>query len=386
MRARSLYLPFGRPDFSEAEIDAVSRVIRSGWVGMGPETIAFETELAAAAGAPHVVAVNSCTSALFLALLVQGVGPGDEVVCPSLTWCSSANAALYLGAHAVFCDIDPNTLCLTPESVARVVTRRTKAVVVVHYGGRAVDVAAIRAALPQRVAIVEDAAHAFGAQYRNGRPVGSAGNPTCFSFYANKNLSTGEGGAVALADPEWADRIRSLRQHALPIDAWKRFSQPKSMLMSNQLSELGYKMNYTDLQASLGRVQLARFPKMQQRRGQLGAIYQRELKAAGRDVRWQAGFGSVRHAKHLAVVRLGPAVLQRGRDNLILALRARNIGATVHYAPLHIMPLYLRGGRPRSLPVTEAVAPSLLTLPISASMTAADARYVSRHFLDLIAS
>lgn len=385
MRTRPDYLPFGRPSFSDAEIESITRVIRSGWVGMGPETIAFEKELAGTVGAPHVVTVNSCTSALTLALQVQGVRRGDEVICPSLTWCSSANAALYLGARPVFCDIDLETLCLTPDTVRAVLTPKTKAVVVVHFGGRPVDLEALRAVLPRRVAIVEDAAHAFGARFRDGTPVGSSGHPTCFSFYANKNLSTGEGGAVALADGVQADRIRSLRQHALPIDAWKRFTQPQSMLLSNQLSELGYKMNYTDLQASLGRVQLARFGAMQRQREKVAATYVRELKPAGRQVAWQSDFMQSWHAKHLAVIRLGAATVRRGRDELVLALRARNIGATVHYAPLHTMPLYLAGRRPKALPVTEAVAPTLLTLPISASMTVADARYVSRHLRSLLA-
>src|SRR5688572_327450 len=170
------FLAFGRPHFSETEIEAVTRVMRSGWVGMGEETIAFERELAAAVGAPYVVTVNSCTSALFLSLLASNVGPGDEVICPSLTWCSTANAALYLGARPVFCDVDPDTLCITPESVSSRLTPRTKAVVAVHMGGLTVDIEALRAALPAHITIVEDAAHALGAAYANGRPVGSAGN------------------------------------------------------------------------------------------------------------------------------------------------------------------------------------------------------------------
>src|SRR6185503_14257359 len=207
------------------------------------ETIAFERELGEFLGAPHVVTVNSCTSALFLSLLSVGVRQGDEVICPSMTWCSTANAALYLGAKPVFCDIDEDTLCLSPDSVAARLSPRTRAVMVVHFGGYAVDVAALRRALPQGVAIVEDAAHALGARYPDGRPVGSSGNPVCFSFYANKNLSTAEGGAVALSDSGAAERIASLRQHALPIDAWMRFTKSMSLVLSVARKELGYKMN-----------------------------------------------------------------------------------------------------------------------------------------------
>src|SRR3989449_9953842 len=172
------YLPFGKPDFSEGEIEAVTRVMRSGWIGMGPETLAFERELAAYLDVPHIVTVNSCTSALFLALLMYGIKEGDEVICPSLTWCATANAALYLGAKPVFCDIDSETLCVSAKTILEKVTKRTRAVMVVHYGGFAADVEEIREALPDRIAIIEDAAHAFGARFPNGTVGGASGNLT----------------------------------------------------------------------------------------------------------------------------------------------------------------------------------------------------------------
>lgn len=384
LRPRPAYLPFGRPAFGRQEIAAVTRVLKSGWVGMGPEVIAFERELAAFVAAPHVVTVNSCTSALHLALLVSGVGPGDEVIVPSLTWCSTANAALYVGAKPVFCDVDPATYCLTPATVRAAITRRTKAVIAVHFGGLAVDVAALRRAVPKRMAIIEDAAHALGARYPDGRPVGSSGNPTCFSFYANKNLSTAEGGAVALADQAQADRIRSLRQHALPLDAWKRFTHPKSILLSNQLTELGYKMNYTDLQAALGRVQLGRQPQFAARRRAIARIYREGLARLRVAPRLQHGGDHPGHALHLFTAQFDFARLPLNREELILALRARNIGATIHYAALHAMPLYRAGRRTPSLPHTSHIAESVVTLPISASMTPADARDVVRHLHALL--
>jgi perosamine synthetase len=382
--ARSSYLPFGRPNFSDEEIEAVVRVMRSGWIGMGPETIAFEQELAAATGASHVVTVNSCTSALFLSLHVHGIGPGDEVIVPSLTWCSTANAALYLGAKPVFCDVDPDTLCVTPETVKAVLTPRTRAIMVVHFGGFAVDILALRAALPDKVAIIEDAAHAFGALYPNGRPVGSSGNATCFSFYANKNLATGEGGAVALADGLLADRIRSLRQHALPLDAWRRFTHPKTVLLSNQLSELGYKMNYTDLQAAIGRVQLRRQDEFAATRLTIAREYERRLKLLQPTPRLQTGCTDARHARHLFTVQFPFDNMKLSREDLILALRAQNIGATIHYASLHAMPLYHGQHAGPSLPHTESIARSILTLPISASMSADDASSVACHLEQIL--
>ncbi|MCX7890835.1 MAG: DegT/DnrJ/EryC1/StrS family aminotransferase [Burkholderiales bacterium] len=380
---RTDYLPFGKPNFSDQEVEAVSRVLRSGWVGMGPETIAFENELGQAVGAPHVVSVNSCTSALFLALLAEGVGPGDEVVCPSLTWCSTANAALYLGATPVFADIEEDTLCATPDRLLAAVTPRTRAVVPVHFGGLAIDVAELRRKLPPHVAIVEDAAHALGARYRDGTPVGSSGNAVCFSFYANKNLSTGEGGAIALADTGKANRLRSLRLHALPLDAWKRFSDPRSLLLSNLIDELGYKMNYTDLNAAIGRVQLRRQPEFAAARRVVAERYARVLCETAPDIRLQRDCTGPAHARHLFVIQLPIERLARTRDEIVRGLRERNVGASIHYTPLHVMPLYADCPQGQ-LPVTERVAARILTLPISASMTVGDADYVLEQLLEVL--
>jgi dTDP-4-amino-4,6-dideoxygalactose transaminase len=382
MAQRETYLPFGKPDFGVEEIDAVARVVRSGWVGMGAETIAFEEELAAAFDAPHVVTVNSCTSALFLSLLALGVGPGDEVVVPSLTWISTANAARYLGATPVFCDIDPYTLCVTPGTVRASLTPRTKAVVVVHLGGRAVDVEEIRDAIPAHIAVVEDAAHACGARFPSGRPVGSSGNLTCFSFYANKNLSTGEGGAIALADAAVAARLRSLRQHGLPHDAWKRFVDPRRLEVA-AITELGYKMNYTDLQAALGRVQLRRQPEFAIRRRAIAQVYVDALGRLPRPLTVQRGTMDPAHARHLFLVQLPIEDMGQTRNEVLVDMRARNIGASLHYPPVHAMPLYA-SARPTKLPVTDAVAERIMTLPISASMSVEDAHQVVEALDDVL--
>lgn len=371
------YLPFGRPDFGDDEVAAVTRVLRSGWVGMGPETIAFEQELADACHAPHVVTVNSCTSALFLALLVNGVKPGDEVVVPSLTWISTANAALHLGATPVFCDVDPVTLCATPESIRACLSPKTRAIVVVHLGGLAADVAAIRRVVPSHIAIVEDAAHAFGSRYADGSPVGSSGNLTCFSFYANKNLSTGDGGAIALVSARHADRLRSLRQHALPNDAWKRFTDART-LSPGGIADIGFKMNYTDLQSSIGRVQLRRQDEFAERRLAIANYYDAAIAAMPWEIPIQHGVTDSGHARHLFLIQLPVDELGRSRNDILMGLRARNIGASVHYAPVHTMPLYAQWRTP--LPVTEQVFERVLTLPISASMTMKDARDVMAAF------
>jgi len=377
---RKDYLAFGKPDFGGEEIAAMTRVMRSGWVGMGPETIAFERELSQFLGSPHVVTVNSCTSALFLSLVVLGVGPGDEVICPSLTWCATANAALYLGARPVFCDVDPNTLCVTPELVREKLTSKTKAVMVVHFGGFAVEVEEIRALLPERVSIVEDAAHALGSRYGNGDPIGSSGNLTCLSFYANKNLSTGEGGAIALTDGVVAERLRSLRQNAMPADAWKRYSFPKSVPQC-ELRELGYKMNYTDLQASIGRIQLKRQPEFSGIRLSIAKQYLEALQAIRPPLRFQKDILHPSHARHLFIIQVVEGRLSR--DDLLLALRAQNVGASIHYAPLHLMPLYCAHGQ-TALPNTDHIGKRIMTLPISVSMKVDDVEYVVTQVKELI--
>jgi perosamine synthetase len=381
MKTRDTYLPFGTPHFSEAEIEAVTRVLRSGWVGMGPETASFEKELADYLSAPHVVAVNSCTSALFLSLKALGVGPGDEVIVPSLTWCSTANAAMYLGATPVFCDVDLETMSASEASIKAALTAKTKAVVHVHYGGLAGDMKALRGALPPGVGIVEDAAHALGAKYSDGRPVGSSGNLTCFSFYANKNLSTGDGGAVATTDARLAEAVRLISQQGLGADAWKRFSNPTAMLTS-EISELGYKMNFTDLQASIGRVQLKRQGVMQKHRVDLAACYLERLNSAGLGLRFQRGLGTSEHAHHLFVIRL-PIGPRLSRNQVLLDLRARNIGASIHYAPLHTQPLYRAYAR-HPLPHTEELMHEILTLPIGPSVSQDDASAVAGDLLELI--
>lgn len=379
---RKDYLPFGKPNFSDEEIVAVTRVLRSGWVGMGPETISFEEELASFLNTPYVVTVNSCTSALFLSLLVHGIGPGDEVICPSLTWCSTANVTLSLGAKPVFCDVDPATLCLTPESVQSQITSKTKAVIIVHLAGLAIEVDTIRAVLPENIVIVEDAAHALGAKFSDGRPVGSSGNLTCFSFYANKNLSTAEGGAIALFDEELADRLSSLRQHGMPSDAWKRFTQSKSMINS-QLVELGYKMNYTDLQACIGRIQLKRQPDFHVTRLTIARHYYEHLRVLTSSLLFQSKVLHTYHARHLFVIQLPIEEMRPSRDELLLELRSHNIGASIHYPPLHRMPLYCQKEQP-PLPNTERICKRIMTLPISASMDLADADYVTTQLEKLL--
>ena len=379
---RDGYLPFGQPNFGDEEIAAVTAVLKSRWIGMGAETEKFEAELARFAGAKHVVTVNSCTSALFLSLLVHGVGPGDEVIVPSLTWCSTANVAFYLGAKPVFCDVNRSTFCTTPETVAERITPRTKAVIVVHLGGLTADVAAIGEILPPGVALIEDAAHALGSSYGDGSRVGSSGNLACFSFYANKNLSTGEGGAIALSDDHLARRLRSLRQNGLDVDAWKRFTDPRAALTPT-FEEIGYKVNFTDFQASVGRAQLRRQGEFHSIRHAIASEYVRALGLSQPAIQFQKDVLSDSHARHLVMVALPIEDMSMTRDDIVLEMRNRKIGASIHYRPLHTIPLY-KDSVQAPLPNTDWIGRRVMTLPVSANMTMNDTQYVVEHFLDVL--
>ena len=377
------FLAFGVPDFTEQEIKAVSRVMRSGWVGMGQETISFEKELSHYIGASEIVSVNSCTSALFLALLIEGVGPGDEVIVPSLTWCATANAAIYLGATPVFCDVDRNSLCVTSETVASKLTSRTKAVIVVHYGGLAVDVDALRdETLPSHVKIIEDAAHAIGARYPSGLRVGASGNSVCFSFYANKNLATADGGAIALNDTDKADLLRSLRMSGLNSHAWSRHIAPE-FKRDVDISHLGYKMNFTDLQAAIGRVQLSRLDQMAETRLKIAKRYKSRFEKLDLEIPFQSDVLDSNHARHLLVGQFDPAKTGLSRDELITALRMRNIGASVHYKPLHLQSFYSSDNN-ANLPVTESLANAIMTLPIGPRVSKDDVDFVVDNLIELI--
>jgi len=378
---RKDYLPFGKPNFSQEEIDAVTRVMQSGWIGMGNEVALFEKELAVFLNVPHVVCVDSCTSALFLSLKAQGITEGDEVIVPSLTFCSSANAAIYCGAKPVFCDIDENTLCTTAELILKKITSKTKALVLVHYGGYPIEIEEIKKALPPHIKIIEDAAHAFGSKFNNGKFVGASGNLTCFSFYANKNISTGEGGAIALFDAGLADKIRSLRQHGISVNSWQRHTNPKGKIYS-EVEQLGYKMNYIDLHACIGRVQLKRFLAMQKTRQSIADKYIKAFDEAG--IKYQSLLADANHSKHLFVIQLPIEKLKITRDDFIFSLREKNIGAGVHYMPLHLMDYYKKEAKQEKLVVCEKVFEKIITLPISASMTLEDADYVLKEFFQLI--
>jgi dTDP-4-amino-4,6-dideoxygalactose transaminase len=371
-------LLFGAPNFGEEEIAEVVDTLRSGWIGTGPKTKKFEEEFAAYVGAKYAVALNSCTAGLHLSLVVLGIGPGDEVIVPPLTFGATANVVEHVGARPVFADIDPVTLCIDPKQIEKAITPRTKAIIPVHYGGMPCAMDEIRVmAAAHRLAVIEDAAHAVGAQY-HGRKIGTLSPLTNFSFYANKNLSTAEGGMVTTEDAALEEKLRVYHLHGLSRDAWKRYRTKEFSI--SEVVVPGYKYNMTDLQASLGLHQLRKQEQFIARREEIAAFYDAAFSELDGMVRTQLRphDGQNRHALHLYVLLLDLARLRVDRNQVISALLAENIGAAMHFLPLHMHPYYREkyGYQPDDLPVARRVGESVLSLPLVPQMSERDAQDV----------
>lgn len=362
--AAAPFLPFHRPAIGDAEIAAVVETLRSGWLTMGPKTRAFEERFGDVVGAPHAVAVSSATAGLHLGLDALGIGPGDEVLVPTLTFASTAATVIHVGARPVLVDCEPETLTLDVADAERKWTPRTKAVVPVHFAGHPCDLDAIGALAAARgAAVMEDAAHALPARYR-GRTIGALSALTVFSFYATKNLATGEGGMVTGSDEALLERVRARRLHGMTRDAWKRYSKEGSWRYD--VAYPGFKYNMTDLNAALGLVQLERLPAMQAARAAVVARYQAALADVADLLELPACRDDVEHAWHLFVVRVRPEALRIDRDQIIEALTAAGIGTSVHFIPLHVHSYYRDqlGVRPETLPVATREWQRIISLPL----------------------
>ncbi len=358
---------FAPPVIGRGEIDEVVAALESGWLSTGPRVRQFEAAFAAYTGAPHALALNSCTAALHLALLAFEIGPGDEVVTTPLTFCATANVAIHAGATPRFADIDPDTWNLSPAAAAAVVTSRTRAVVPVHFGGRPVDVPAFRALADRhRLALIEDAAHAVEA-VSGGRKIGVTADVTCFSFYATKNLTTGEGGMLTTAADAVARFARTASQHGISRDGWARYKEMGSPHYDVLFP--GFKYNMMDLQAAIGLHQLAGLAARTARREAVWRIYDEGLADLPLGRPAPVPDGDV-HARHLYSVLVGPAA-GTTRDDLIAHLAARGIATSVHFRALHLHPYYQqRYGFTRGMfPEAERVSDRILSLPFGGGMS-----------------
>ncbi len=373
------FLPFALPDIGEEEIAEVVACLRSGWVTTGPKTRQFESDFAAYLGSGvEAVSLNSATAGLHLALEALGIGPGDEVIVPTMTFTATAEVVRYLGAVPVLADVDPATLNLTAAAVEAAITPRTRAVIPVHYAGLACDMDGILAvAAAHGLRVVEDAAHAFPTLYKS-RLVGTlASDATVFSFYANKTMTTGEGGMVVTRDPAVAARVRLMRIHGIRQDAFARYTATTPSWFYEVVAA-GFKYNLTDIASAIGVQQLRKIDTFLARRQQLAANYNAALRELPLRLPSDAIAGSgSRHAWHLYVVRVDPAA-GIDRDALIAHLCEQGIGTSVHFIPLHRHPVWREFCQRADVefPAAEASYASMLTLPLYTKMSDADQQRV----------
>ncbi|MBL7645180.1 MAG: aminotransferase class I/II-fold pyridoxal phosphate-dependent enzyme [Candidatus Hydrogenedentes bacterium] len=358
------FVPLSRPSLGVEEEQAVLETLRSGWLTSGHHIAAFEAAFSRTIGARHTVAVTSCTAAIHLALVHLGIKPGDEVITPPITWASTGNTLLNMGARVVFADVDPETLNLDPAAVEAAITERTRAIIPVHLAGHPCDMDALRAvAARHKLPLIEDAAHALGAAYR-GVPVGADAQFGCFSFYSIKNITTMEGGMLAVEDAETAAHLRALATNGLDHTAWDRYGR-SAIARPLEVHEPGFKYLMGNVSAAMGVEQLKKFAAFKAARQRLARMYTEVLKDVP-EIRLPAVRPDVEHAWHLFVIRLNLNQLTRNRDEIAYELRQENIGTGVHFHALHLHAYYreVLGMTPESLPVATAASQEILSLPL----------------------
>ena len=388
---RESFMPFIRPDIEQAEIEAVVDTLRSGWLTTGSKVHQFEAEFAAAVGATHAIAVNSCTAAMHLALEAIGLQPGDEVITSPYTFAATAEVVRYFNARPVFVDICPDDLNINPDLIEAAITERTRAIIPVHIAGLSADLDSIYTiAARNSLAIIEDAAHAFPAGYKGhfigqdfesgrGHHASSTTHQvprfTCFSFYATKTITTGEGGMITTDNEALAERCRIMSLHGISKDAWKRYTAEGSWYY--EIVAPGFKYNMTDIAAALGLVQLGKAQGMLQRRREIALRYDDAFSKIP-ELQIPADRAGCQHAWHLYILRLNLDQLQIDRAQFIRELKRLNIGTSVHFIPLHLHPYYREtyGYVPTDFPVASDEYQRVVSLPIYSRMSDQDVEYV----------
>lgn len=371
VRSPDDFLVFGKPTIEDAEVAEVVASMKSGWLGTGPKVHKFESDFAAQLGVPQAVAVSSCTAALHLSMLAEGLKPGDQVITTPMTFCASVNAILHAGLEPVLVDVDRATGCIDPEQVEAAVGPKTRAILPVHYAGRACEMDALEAIVERHdLAMIEDCAHAIETTYK-GRRAGTFGDFGCFSFYATKNITTGEGGMVVAQSEEQLARIKVLALHGMSKDAWKRYSDEG--YRHYQCVELGFKYNMMDIQAAIGLHQLPRVERWWQRREEIWRRYDAEF--ADLPVETPAPpEPDTRHAYHLYTLLVDEATSGLSRDEFLTAMTAEGIGVGVHYLSVPEHPYYQErfGWKPEHYPAAMEIGRRTLSLPLSPGLTDAD--------------
>ena len=364
------FLPFHIPDIGEDEIQAVVETLRSGWLTTGPKVRQFEEDFARYIGCRHAVAVNSATSALHLALEAVGIKAGDEVLVPTLTFAATAAVVLHLQAKPKLVDCRPETLNLDPDQLERAITAKTRAIIPVHMTGLPCEMGRIlEIAKAHNLRVIEDAAHALPARFQEQR-VGTIGDITCFSFYATKTITTGEGGMATTENPEWAERMRIMGLHGISKDAWKRYTAEGSWYY--EILSPGYKYNLTDLAAAIGIQQLKKCDQFWQARQRIAAQYAEGFQDVP-EITTPALARDGQHAWHLYILQLNLERLRISRNEFVELLKQYQIGTSVHFIPLHLHPYYREtfGYRPQDLPQASAAFERIVSLPLYPKMTEA---------------
>lgn len=358
------FIIFCKPDISKSEESEVLEVLRSGWLSTGQKCHEFEREFQEFIGSGNAVAVNSCTMGLYLSLRALDIGPGDEVILPPLTFSATLNSIFMSGAKPVFVDVDQNGQ-IDPDEIGHACTNKTKAIIPVHYTGASCDMESIRKiANKHGIRVIEDAAHAFGGRDDEGFRIGAYSDIACFSFYATKNITSGEGGIVLAKDRKIADRIRVLSSNGLDADSWKRYGDSK--IKEYRVKEVGFKGNMSDIHAAVGLVQIKRWPFMKSRRDLIWDIYSQAF-----------GEREEGHSTHLYTI------LAEDRDLLRKTLFEKGIGTGIHFNPLHLEPAYkFLGHMKNDFMYAEFIGAHTLSLPVSSTMNEKDAERVVNTVLD----
>ncbi|OGP71638.1 MAG: UDP-4-amino-4,6-dideoxy-N-acetyl-beta-L-altrosamine transaminase [Deltaproteobacteria bacterium RBG_13_58_19] len=376
------YIPYARQLLDDADVAAVVQTLRSGWLTCGPQVEAFEAAIAEITGASQAVAVSSGTAALHAAMQALDIGPGDEVILPSLTFAATANAVVYQGGTPVFADIDPSNLLLNPLTAAAKITPRTKAIIAVDYAGQPCDYEALRL-IAQRydLALVADACHSLGARYQ-GKPVGSWADLTVFSFHPAKHITTGEGGMVVTSHQDLAARMRRFRNHGISTDFRERASRNT---WHYEMVDLGYNYRLSDLQCALGLSQLKKLPQWLKQRQAIAQRYN-EVFLQIPEIIVPRLRPQVTHAYHLYVIMLRLDRLRASRQEIFQALRAAGIGVNVHYLPVHLHPFYQQHFHtgPGDCPAAEWCYERLLTLPLFPALSSSEVDTVIRAVINTL--
>lgn len=380
---RKKFLVFGSPLIEQPEIDEVVSSMKAGWLGTGPKVKKFEEMFGAYKGMPYAMGLNSCTAALHLSMLACGIKPGDEVIVPSMTFAATANSVIHAGGRPVFADCDRTTMNIDPEDIKRKITKKTKAIIPVHFAGRPCDMNAIMSiARKHRLKVIEDCAHAIESEY-HGQKTGTFGDLGCFSFYVTKNIVTGEGGMVVTKNQKYADSIKVLGLHGMSKDAWLRFSDQG--YKHYQVVYAGFKYNMMDLQASIGIHQLGRIDRYWKQRKTIWEMYNKAFSDLPVFVPSPVE-KDTKHAFHLYSLLLDIKNIKITRDEFLTQMTKRNIGVGVHYLALHLHPFYRHtyGYKKGDFPNTEWISDRTVSLPISAKLTENDLKDIIRSAREIL--